>query len=122
MQSIANYNSTPSRVLVAAPRPWQEHKRTAPAALWIGDAASAPPGIHFSYPVLYAPSMAKQDAYPAVYYALGIAVFVLLIGGALGMLLAPSPLTAVPVPLGLSLWALLAAALKRFDSPREDGR
>jgi hypothetical protein len=54
------------------------------------------------------------------YVGLAILVFVLLAGGAIGTVVAPSNLTKLGVPLGLTLWAALAWVLSHSERAHRD--
>jgi hypothetical protein len=58
----------------------------------------------------------------AMYTAAFIVALLMLFGGVVGTIIAPSNLTKLGVPLGLTLWAILAWLLSREDQSRLNER
>lgn len=58
--------------------------------------------------------------YPMLYTWLGYLVFILIIAGIVTTAVIPSPVTKLGVPLGLTLWVILAYLLRRIDQRRLD--
>lgn len=56
----------------------------------------------------------KTTQYPRIYGLLGMLVFLLLALGVVGTFIYPNAFTRLGVPLGLTLWAVLAFMLKRY--------
>lgn len=70
----------------------------------------------------YGRSAIKGGRYPRGYGIAAIMVFVLLVAGVVGTIIAPGRLSGLGVPLGFALWAVLAWLLQRRDRLRTDAR
>jgi hypothetical protein len=66
------------------------------------------------------PDYRSHTHYPPIYRLTAVGVFVLLAAGAVGMVLAPSSVTGLGVPLGFTLWAILARYVEQHDQLRAD--
>jgi hypothetical protein len=62
-------------------------------------------------------SKSMRKPYPTSYIALGYVVFFLLAAGVIGTIAWPSRIAQLAVPIGFTLWALLAYLLRRYDRP-----
>jgi hypothetical protein len=60
----------------------------------------------------------SRGNYPAIYRLTALGVFLLLAAGVIGMVVAPSQVTALGVPLGFTLWAVLVPFVEQRDRLR----
>ena len=67
-----------------------------------------------------APSKKENAGYPVIFTICAYMVFALIAGGIIGTIVRPSKITELGVPLGLTLWAILASAIGRFDRRQTD--
>lgn len=74
-------------------------------------------GVYAATPVEVA---TQRSGYPKVYVWLGYLVFALLFGGVIATAITRSPLTEIAVPVGFTLWAVLAYFIRRRDGRRVD--
>ena len=72
-------------------------------------------------PAVDQPSPLTKKPYPRIFVVLSCLVFGLLAAGVIGVVVAPNKITELGVPLGFTLWAVLAKAIDRYDQRQLNG-
>jgi hypothetical protein len=69
---------------------------------------------------VHSPITYNDRRYPRLYHYLGYLVFIIIIGGIIGTIVEPSAVTELGLPVGFTLWAILAYLLRRSDRLHPD--